>query len=117
MAITDIIAGMRRVVHSTFGETAYYEDPFKTGRRDVSVRWHNRVALRGNIEDEGYSDIIEGINRAIFNQEELKQEGITLNKGGRVTLTHPLNGSVMLLLDSMEPHVGPINEVWNVVVA
>ena len=115
-SITEIMAQARRVVHRTFGETAVYTDPHSGAEYPISVRWHNRVAIRGNLADEGYSDIIEGVNRAFFNTEELNQNGITLHKAGMVRLTHPLNGDVILILDSMEPRVGPVQEIWNVVV-
>jgi hypothetical protein len=114
MSITEIMAQARRVVHSTFGENAVYSHRSASGETKISVRWHNRIALRGNISDDGYSDIIEGVNRVFFNKEELALKSIVLQRGGRVTLTDALNNGVVLVLDSQEPDVGPINEIWNI---
>lgn len=116
-SITEIMARARRVVHATFGENATYSHP-SSGVMEVpiSVRWHNRIGIQGNLGDDGFTDLIEGVNRAIFNREELAEKNLVLYKGGRITLTNSLNDGVVLILDSMDPHVGTINEIWNVAV-
>lgn len=114
MSFTQIVAQARRVVRKTFGESARYEHPSAVGGVDLSVKWSGRLALQGNIGDDGYSDVITGVNRVFFNVEELNEKSLVLQKGGRLTLTDTLNQGTVLILDSMEPHKGPINEIWNV---
>lgn len=117
MSWTEIMAAARRVVRSTFAENAVYTHPNRgMTEAPISVSWHNRLAIQGNLDNTGYTDLIEGVNRAIFNREELAQKNLVLYKGGQVKLTDSLNEGVVLILDSMEPHVGPVNEIWNVVV-
>lgn len=116
-SITEIMANMRRVVRKTFGENATYSHPSSGAMAvPISVSWHNRIGIQGNLGNEGFTDLIEGINRAIFNREELAEKNLVLYKGGRITLTDPLNDGVVLILDSMESHVGTVNEIWNVAV-
>lgn len=116
MSITEVMANLRRTVHNTFGENATYSHRAAPREEAISVRWHNRLALRGNLSDDGYSDILEGINRASFNKEELALKNIVLQRGGRITLTDPLNHGTVLILDTQEPDIGPVTQVWNVTV-
>lgn len=116
MSITEIMARARRVVRKTFGENAEYTSPHTGEVTMISVSWHNRVGVQGNIADIGFTEILEGVNRAFFNREELNEKGLVLEKAGRILLTDPLNNGTVLILDSKEPPAGPINEVWNVVV-
>jgi hypothetical protein len=105
-------AQARRAVHDTLAVDAVYEDAHLPEPVGLRVRWHNKISRFGDIENIGYSEIIEGINRVIFDREELNEKGIMLRRGGRVTLTAPQYEGAVLVLDSQEPHSGPINLTW-----
>ena len=103
----------RRSVHNTMRVSADYEHPALPGVvTPLSVRWHNRQVLQGNIVETGYSDVIDGVNRVIFDLEELNEKGVVLERGGVVTLTDPVNNGIALILEAQEPDSGPINRIW-----
>lgn len=110
------VAAARRAVHQHMGVNAIYQAPGDSlGGVALSVRWHNRMVLAGNLVESGFSDVVEGVNRALFNREELNEKGVTLERGGVLTLTDPVNKGISLMLDYEEPDNGPINRVWGVV--
>lgn len=105
------VAAARRVVHDTMGVAVNYEDPFTPGLVGLRVRWHNRIALMGDLVDTGYPNVVEGVNRVVFDRDELNEKGVVLHTGGQVTL----GDGTVLILDHREPHVGPLREIWGVV--
>ena len=108
-----LIARSRKTVHAVQAIPANYEHPSYPGVVTVlSVRWHNRSVLHGNMVEAGYNDIIEGINRIIFDQDELNEKGVVPERGGVVTLTAPAYNSIALILDSQDPTTGPVNNSW-----
>lgn len=75
----------------------------------LSVRWHNKLSRAGN-EQGGFStDIIEGIERLVFSQDELDALGLVLERGGIVDV--PGYG-LRFVLDTSEPADGPVNVYW-----
>lgn len=118
-----IKASTRRAVHDTFKVRALYHDPRMSEPMPVSVRWHNKIGVIGQETNQGYAEVIEGIDRVIFNREELEKSAIITPdrnpimpmKGGTIQLVDPLFNNSVLRLDSREPIVGPVDEVWNVV--
>lgn len=111
---TSVMAKARRVVHSTFQVEVQYQAPGGiVPPVTLHVRWHDRIALVGNVVDAGYADVLEGVDRIIFNREELVEIGVVLGRGGKVTFG-PAFQNTVLNLDSMEPTEGPINVVWKV---
>lgn len=105
-------AKTRQIVHDTMATEAIYTHPNFVGSEELRIRWHNKVAHVGELLENGYSSILEGVNRVIFNIPELDKKGITLQLGGRLALVNPLYGGAVLILDSKEPRVGPIEEIW-----
>ena len=108
------VAAARRTVHAVMAVNAVYEHPTRLGAVGLSVRFHNRQVLAGDLVDSGYSQVVEGVNRCLFNIEELNRKGVELVVGGRITLTDPVNRGILLILDLEEPDNGPINRVWGV---
>lgn len=102
-------ARTRRVVHDTFGGDAKYFD-FMQPEITLVVRWHNKIQVGGDLENSGYAETIEGIERVIFDMEELKAKGVTLRNNGTVVMA---DGTV-LTLGTQEPVVGPIEVIWQV---
>lgn len=119
---SSIKASTRRAVHDVFKVGATYQDHTMSQPVPVSVRWHNKIGVIGQETNQGYAEVIEGVDRVIFNREELEQTKyitdnrmpITPIKGGRVTLMDALYNNAVLVLDSREPIVGPVDEVWSV---
>lgn len=119
---SSIKASTRRAVHKTFKVRALYQDQYMKEPIPVSVRWHNKIGVIGQETNQGYAEVIEGVDRVIFNREELESiKSITESgnplvpiKGGRIQLVDALYNNATLVLDSREPIVGPVDEVWNV---
>lgn len=109
-------AQTRRVVHDTFGVSATYRDSVITVPVGLRIRWHNKIARFGNLLDQGYAEIIEGINRVIFDTAELSEKSVVLRRGGELTITAPSFNSAVLTLAEDEPTVGPLEVVWLVTV-
>lgn len=110
-----MILRARRVVHKTMSHAATYEHPKNPGVvTSLSVRWHNRKLVQGNLVETGYADVLEGVNDVIFDIEELAEKSIVLKAGGIVRLTSPAFNGAFLSLDSQQPDTGPINRVWSV---
>lgn len=102
-------ARSRRIVHDTFGGDATYFDS-RTGVVNLTVRWHNKIEIGGDLENSGYSQVIEGVDRVVFDRVELANKGITLRTGGVVTMAD----KTVLHLSTQEPIVGPVEVIWNV---
>lgn len=102
-------AQTRRIVHETFGGDATYFDNVQP-EVAITARWHNKIEIGGDLESSGYAQTIEGIERVIFDVEELRTKGITLRNNGIVRMA---DGTV-LILSSQEPMVGPVEQIWKV---
>ena len=101
-------ARTRRAVHDTFGGDAKYFDSMQPEIALV-VRWHNKIQVGGDL-DGGYAETIEGIERVVFDREELAAKGVTLRNNGMVIMAD----GTRLTLGTQEPIVGPIEVVWQV---
>jgi hypothetical protein len=112
---TALVALARRTTQKVFGTTGNYDHPSIPEPVELSVRWHNRLVVQGDLVEAGYGNIIDGVNRLIFSREQLVELGLVLQQSGRVSLSDPLYAGAVLILDSKEPHVGPVEEIWNVV--
>ena len=108
-------AQCRRTVHDTLSVEVVFEDPrVLPAPTSLQVRWHESLKMHGNLVDAGYPDIMETVNRLIFDRDELAQKSISLDRGARVTMPATMGG-VVLILDAEEPSSGPIECVWRVV--
>ena len=104
------IAAARRAVHSTMSKEVSYEDPDSPGLVTLRVRWHNRIAIQGDLVEAGYANVIDGVNRVVFDKVELDEKGVVPARGAKITTG---DGDV-LVLDHMEPTAGPIEIIWGV---
>lgn len=105
---------VRQALHECLAVPARYQDDSLDMPVDVTVRWHTKVDRFGDLENGGYAEVIEGINRLIFNRAQLDELGIKPCRGGEVTILATGYENVTLVLVTMEPYDGPVEEVWNV---
>lgn len=105
-------AMVRQTVHDTMSTPAtYWHESNPTVTVELRVRWHNKIARMGDLLEAGYTEVVEGINRLIFNIPELTEKAVVLSRGGRITLGEHY-GFTELVLETKEPEVGPIEEIW-----
>lgn len=114
----------RRTVHATFGVQGFYSDD-SISDIEVRARWHDKTNRPiGDLENGGYAQIVEGIDRIVFLCETTEDDeaatvrdvdgnSITLQRGGRMTFPKMLP-TVEFELDYAIPADGPIEEIWSV---
>lgn len=108
-----IKAKARRDVHNAFSVAAAHTDVVSgVLTENLAVRWHNKQVLLGDLQDSGYASVIEGIERVIFDREELVAKGITLKSGDVITITAAGFENAKLILHEREPIVGPFEVKW-----
>lgn len=100
----------RRIVHNTFSGASTYQDDVFVTPIGLMVRWHNKIQLVGDLESGGYAESIEGIERVIFDREELAEKQVVLQYAGLVIM----QDGTRLRLQTQEPIVGPIEVIWQV---
>jgi hypothetical protein len=104
----------RRDIHAALSYAATYEDSAVTVPVPITVRWHSKAEIVGNINGGDYAEILSTIQRLLFNSEELATANggsqLSLKRGGVVKLTD--FGDYQLKLDSLDPVDGPIKISW-----
>lgn len=114
-SIVEMKARARRMLHKSMSAPAlYYADPQSdpdVRPIDVTVRWHNRIAREGGEFDN--TEIITGIDKLIFLEEELSAKGITLSRLDEILI--PDYDQMRFSLDIEEPNDGPVTTTWTVV--
>ena len=103
---------VRRVVHATLGVTAFYKDNTLSAPIEIRVRAHNRLDRMADLNNE-YSEVLEGINRIIFDRQSARAANI--KRGGQIWVCESLAEipeAQSYTLDSMEPYDGPVEEIW-----
>jgi len=108
--ITEAKARARRKLHKLASAPATYLDETLDEPVDITVRWHNKIIPAETINGE--SEIISGIERLIFNEEELALLDLTLIRGAVVTI--PKYDNMEFELGFEEPNDGPITTAWSV---
>lgn len=102
------------MVHDTFAVPATYLDSTMAAAETVAVRWHNRLNLSGfgNLDGGGYAQVLEGINRIVFDRDELAAKGLEIHNRGVVTI--PKLG-MSFRLDTQDADSGPLVQTWTVI--
>lgn len=77
----------------------------------LTARWHTKVQVSGERFKEDTA-FLEGVNKLVFNTDELAALGLTLQRGGHVDF--PGYGKSFRLDQPEEPD-GPLNEYWSVI--
>ena len=101
-------------LRKTFATLVDYTAPGSTEAVRLSVRWHNRLLLQGNLAEGGYPDIIEDIDYLKFDTNELAEKSVTLKRTGRIEFVDPLWRGAVLSLEAKRPNVGPFDVIWDV---
>lgn len=105
---------LRRAVHTTFGIDATYEDPHLAAPAPLRIRWHNKLAVYGDIENTGYPSTIESIDKVVFDRDDLLARGIEIRRGGIIKIIADGFEGQSLIADTRDPRCGPIEEIWMV---
>ncbi len=109
--LAEIKARARKAVHAAFSVSAGHRSYGSDIHTTIQVRWHNKLVLQGNGTSDGYADVIEGIDRMVFDIDELADKGIALERGDTITMGPEYHGAV-LVLEEMEPMTGPVEQKW-----
>lgn len=112
--ITELRTRARRDIHGAFSVAAVYSDDTLDEPVPVSVRWHHRIDRFGDLDAGGYAEVVDGVERLIFDRDELAEKGLQLRRHGLVTLTETGWSGIALRLDTREPYDGPVEEIWGV---
>lgn len=105
---------VRQTVQTTFGVQAFYKDDSVDAPVEIRARWHNRMSRPfGDLNDGGYAEVIEGIDRIVLIPVSTKGAAVTLQRAGVITLPTVLPG-VEFVLEHKEPATGPLEEAWAV---
>src|SRR5437868_111093 len=113
MPLSELKASSRQALHSAMAEPASYSfggitypTPEQTeAGLSLTVRWHNKMKIQGERDSSDFG-ILEGINRLVFNTDELAALGLTLKRNGEVAI--PGYGK-SFSLDAHEEPDGPLN--------
>lgn len=110
--IADAKARARRQLHQLAAVSASYVDETLDDPVDLTVRWHNKIIPSDTINDT--SQIVTGIERLVFNEEELAalDPPLLLRRGGIVTI--PKYDNMQFELGFEEPNDGPVTTAWSV---
>jgi hypothetical protein len=106
----DARAMSRRVVHDTMSVEASYIAPGASVGTLLNVRQPHKMGLAGDMSNDGYPEVMVGIDTVIFDREELVSKSVVPVRLGRVVL----GDGTVLSLESRHPYDGPIKEVWSV---
>lgn len=125
--ISKVKTQVRRIVHQTFGVPAFYKDSSLSAPVPVTARWHSKIDRFGDLDQQGYAELIQGIDRVIFSAHDARRINVqrggiimfpSLGAGLGVALGAPLDGEGIappgFILQDREPPNGPYEEVWNV---
>lgn len=120
-------AQVRRIVHKTFGVQAFYQDDSLSSPVEIRARWHNKIELTGDLDNQMYAQLIQGIDRVIFDTADARKYGV--KEGGEITFVvygaglgvsmgsafgGEGFGPPAFVLRVREPNSGPIEEIWEV---
>lgn len=94
-----IKAKMQQDVHSTFSASAVYRAAGTMFDQPVTVRLHTRQEIIGDLDREGFAQILQDLNRVVIDTEEVaapaRLSRITFGDGRQFLLDTPLpNGNV-----------------------
>lgn len=109
-----IKAKARRDIHDGLSIAATHKAVSSGLITELAVRWHSKQVLLGDFQDGGYANFVEGIERIIFDREELFAKGVTPREGDVVTITAVGYDNVQLVLKVREQTRGPIELPWEV---
>ena len=105
---------VRRTVYKTFGVPAFYKDSSLSTPVAISARWHNKIERMGDLDNQGYAEIIQGIDRVLFDATEARTVGV--KRLGEVSFPElaatPTSAIPTFILNTRETETGPDREIW-----
>lgn len=128
MSLADIKLQARRAIHGSLAVPAIYTDDDHpdglifaedyTGS-GLTVRYHNKLDRSGDLNGD-YSEIIDGIDKLVFSDENVAEVSAALVDNGEAPLVLSRGASVRIeaykgltfTLDSQEPPDGPLETRW-----
>lgn len=128
MSLADIKAKARRAIHGKLAVPASLtDDSHPSGlifAEDYTgpgllVRYHNKIDRNGDLDGD-YAEVIDGIDRLVFNDENLAAVSAALEENGEPPLSLARAAVVTIAeykglrftLDSQEPPDGPLEVIW-----
>lgn len=105
---------MRADVHKTFAVSARYRDATMGVPVDITVRWHSRFGEFGDLAEQHYAEMVDNVDRLIFDRLELLTLGITPRQGATVVITEAGWDNATLVLQIADAKVGPTENIWQV---
>lgn len=73
---------MRLALHAEFGLSAVYTPPGGEAVPDITVRYHTRLVKQGDLDNQGFAEIVENVTKIVFLQSEVPEPAI----GGTVVV-------------------------------
>lgn len=95
----------------TFGDVTVPSVEQAMAGLSLTVRWHNKMRIQGE-RDSSDVGILEGINRLVFNSDNLAELGLVLERNAEIEI--PGYGKTFRLDQEEEPD-GPLNVYWSVI--
>lgn len=111
---SQVKAKARQAVHATLAVSATYQDSTMVTPVPITARWLNRLSKVGDLENQGYGQMLESIDRVVLDVQVARSLGV--KKGGTISFTSYLSeGSTPEFILALKlPTDGPVNEVWEV---
>lgn len=97
----------RKAIHNTLSTVALYSDAAQSNV-EILARWTQKQQLTGDLDNDGYSQSIESIDRVIFSATDVQTIGV--KRGG--TITFPAYQNIAFTLHEPLPSNGPFSETW-----
>lgn len=107
----ELRAVTRGIVHGVFAVPATYI-PATGPSLPITVRMHTRSVRLGDLDREGYAEVIEDISRVVLFQAELDAQSIVTSRGRRVKITRT---GWEFMLDNRIRQDDETLQVWDVV--
>ncbi len=111
MSFAQLKQELRRAVHDGFAVSATYQDASMLTPASLRARWHTKGGRPFGDLGDGYAEIIENVDRVVFDTEELVTKGITPCKGAVVSFP---DYGICVKLSTRDDKTGPIVEAWTV---
>lgn len=111
MSFAQLKQELRRAVHDGFAVAATYQDSSMLNPVSLRARWHTRGARPFGDLGDGYAEVIENVDRVVFDTEELATKKITPCKGAAVSF---LDYGICVKLNTRDDKTGPVVEAWTV---
>ena len=130
MSLVDIKAKARRAIHGrlavpcsltdlTHPDGLIFADDYSG--KGLLVRYHTKIDTTGDLDGD-YGEVIDGIDRLVFLDENVAEVSdaleangeapLTLSRGARVTIEG--YKGLQFTLDAQEPPDGPLETIWTV---